>query len=123
MDSQHTAVEVSNVSHSYGEKVALDSVSFSIPRGATMGLIGPDGVGKSTLLSLMAGVKIIQEGSVQVLGRDMAKKVVRDDLSQHIAFMPQGLGHNLPRRRFAGSGFVSVRISITQPYRALARQI
>lgn len=95
MDSQHTAVEVSNVSHSYGEKVALDSVSFSIPRGATMGLIGPDGVGKSTLLSLMAGVKIIQEGSVQVLGRDMAKKVVRDDLSQHIAFMPQGLGHNL----------------------------
>ncbi|WP_201582879.1 ribosome-associated ATPase/putative transporter RbbA [Psychrobacter jeotgali] len=95
MDSQHTAVEISHVSHSYGETVALDDVSFSVPRGATMGLIGPDGVGKSTLLSLIAGVKVIQEGSVQVLGQDMAKKSVRDDLSQHIAFMPQGLGHNL----------------------------
>lgn len=95
MDSQLNTVEVSHVSHSYGETIALDDISFNIPRGATMGLIGPDGVGKSTLLSVIAGVKIIQEGSVQVLGQDMAKKAVRDNLSQHIAFMPQGLGHNL----------------------------
>ena len=70
-------------------------MSLDIPKGATVGLIGPDGVGKSTLLSLMAGVKVIQDGRVEVLGGDMADKDVRRDLSHRIAFMPQGLGRNL----------------------------
>ena len=88
-------VSIQNLSHRYGKPLALDDVSLDIPKGATVGLIGPDGVGKSTLLSLMAGVKVIQDGRVEVLGGDMADKDVRRDLSHRIAFMPQGLGRNL----------------------------
>ena len=67
-------VSIQNLSHRYGKTL---------------------GVGKSTLLSLMAGVKVIQDGRVEVLGGDMADKDVRRDLSHRIAFMPQGLGRNL----------------------------
>ena len=88
-------VSIQNLSHRYGKTLALDDVWLDIPKGATVGLIGPDGVGKSTLLSLMAGVKVIQDGRVEVLGGDMADKDVRRDLSHRIAFMPQGLGRNL----------------------------
>ena len=88
-------VSIQNLSHRYGKTLALDGVSLDIPKGATVGLIGPDGVGKSTLLSLMAGVKVIQDGRVEVLGGDMTDKDVRRDLSHRIAFMPQGLGRNL----------------------------
>ena len=88
-------VSIQNLSHRYGKTLALDDVSLDIPKGATVGLIGPDGVGKSTLLSLMAGVKVIQDGRVEVLGGNMADKDVRRDLSHRIAFMPQGLGRNL----------------------------
>ena len=88
-------VSIQNLSHRYGKTLALDGVSLDIPKGATVGLIGPDGVGKSTLLSLMAGVKVIQDGRVEVLGGDMADKDVRRGLSHRIAFMPQGLGRNL----------------------------
>ncbi|QEY26577.1 ribosome-associated ATPase/putative transporter RbbA [Neisseria zalophi] len=90
------AVSLQSVSHRYGKKIsALDNISLTIPKGVTVGLIGPDGVGKSTLLSLIAGVKIIQTGSVNVFEHDMAQKSSRQDLSHRIAFMPQGLGRNL----------------------------
>lgn len=91
----NTAIELHDVSHRFGKILALDNVSLSIPKGATVGLIGPDGVGKSTLLSLIAGVRIIQAGSVHVLGGDMANARERQELSHRIAFMPQGLGKNL----------------------------
>ncbi|MDO4794590.1 MAG: ribosome-associated ATPase/putative transporter RbbA [Brachymonas sp.] len=94
--AQHApAVVVQSVSHRYGPTQALDAVSLTIPRGGTVGLIGPDGVGKSTLLGLIAGVRRIQTGTVEVLGGDMANKRVRQQLSHRIAYMPQGLGKNL----------------------------
>ena len=60
-----------------------------------VGLIGPDGVGKSSLLSLLAGARVIQEGRIEVLGGDMAEKSHRDQICPRIAYMPQGLGKNL----------------------------
>ena len=95
MDTLHPAVQVASVSHRYGRTVALDNVSLEIPRGVSAGLIGPDGVGKSTLLALIAGVKVIQQGEVRVFGDNMAAPATREKLSHRIAFMPQGLGHNL----------------------------
>ena len=95
MNTFKSAVCVQNVSHRFGKTEALQDVSLEIPRGVTVGLIGPDGVGKSTLLSLIAGVRIIQQGSVEVLGGDMADARTRQALSHRLAFMPQGLGQNL----------------------------
>ena len=95
MNKPTPAVIVNAVSHRYGKTEALRDVSFALPAGATVGFIGPDGVGKSTLLSLIAGVKIIQSGQINVLGGDMADKQARQALSHRIAFMPQGLGRNL----------------------------
>ena len=89
------AVEVKDVSHRYGKTTALNNVSLTIERGKTVGLIGPDGVGKSTLLSLIAGVKILQQGSINVLGNDVAKRHEREANAFKVAFMPQGLGKNL----------------------------
>ena len=89
------AIEISQLSHAYGKVQALRDVSIAIGRGATVGLIGPDGVGKSTLLSLIAGVRMLQSGEVRVLGHNVAHKAEREALLPRIAFMPQGLGKNL----------------------------
>uniref|UniRef100_I1XFP4 ABC-type multidrug transport system, permease component n=2 Tax=Methylophaga nitratireducenticrescens TaxID=754476 RepID=I1XFP4_METNJ len=75
--------------------MALDGIDLDIPAGQMVGLIGPDGVGKSSLLSLLAGVRIIQEGTIEVLGGDMASKPHRKQVCPRIAYMPQGLGKNL----------------------------
>jgi ribosome-dependent ATPase len=88
-------VSIQGVSHRYGKVLALDGVSIEIPTGRTVGLIGPDGVGKSTLLGLIAGSRRIQDGSVRVLGGDMADRRHRDAVCPRIAYMPQGLGKNL----------------------------
>lgn len=89
------AVEVEGVSHFYGKTQALKDVSLRIERGLTVGLIGPDGVGKSTLMSLIAGVKVLQSGKVKVLGNHVDKRREREDNAYKVAFMPQGLGKNL----------------------------
>ncbi len=95
MDAQALAVDVHDLCHHYGDTCAVHHVHLQLPRGRTIGLVGPDGVGKSTLLSLIAGVKRLQAGHVQVLGEDMASVAARHRLSPRIAFMPQGLGRNL----------------------------
>ena len=88
------AIEISQLSHAYGKVQALLGVSLAIGRGATVGLIGPDGVGKSTLLSLIAGVRKLQSGEVHVFGHNVAHKADREALLPRIAFMPQGLDKN-----------------------------
>ncbi|MGE5145893.1 MAG: ribosome-associated ATPase/putative transporter RbbA [Candidatus Eiseniibacteriota bacterium] len=87
--------ELNAVSHRYGKRAALDSVTLAIPAGVMAGLIGPDGVGKSTLLGLIAGVRRIQDGTVRVLGGDMRDAGHRASCHIRIAYMPQGLGRNL----------------------------
>lgn len=83
------------VSHRYGDTQALAEISLEIPAGRMVGLIGPDGVGKSTLLSLIAGARRLQAGGVAVLGGDMGLAAHRARICPQIAYMPQGLGRNL----------------------------
>ena len=90
-----TVASVRQVRLRYRDVIALDGIDLDIPAGRMVGLIGPDGVGKSSLLSLLAGVRIIQEGTVEVLGGDMASKAHRKQVCPRIAYMPQGLGKNL----------------------------
>lgn len=79
----------------YGKTCALDGITLDIPAGCMVGLIGPDAVGKSTLLSLIAGARKVQQGRVEVLGGDMADRRHRERTFLHLAYMPQGLGKNL----------------------------
>jgi ribosome-dependent ATPase len=83
------------VSLRYGATLALDAVTLDIPAGRMVGLIGPDGVGKSSLLALIAGARKIQQGSVVTLGGSMADSRHRHRVCPRIAYMPQGLGKNL----------------------------
>ena len=87
--------KVSNLSHKYGDVLALDNINLEIPKGQMIGLIGPDGVGKSTLLSLLSGTKIIQQGKVDILNFDLSNKKAKEAIFEKIAYMPQGLGKNL----------------------------
>ncbi|MGZ5148308.1 MAG: ATP-binding cassette domain-containing protein, partial [Burkholderiales bacterium] len=86
---------VEAVTHRYRSVLALDDVTLEIPTGLLVGVIGPDGVGKSALLSIIAGARRIQSGRVQVLDGDMAAAGHRARVCPRIAFMPQGLGKNL----------------------------
>ncbi len=84
-----------DVDHRYGAAVALDGVTLNIPSNRMVGVIGPDGVGKSTMLALIAGVRKIQGGQVVVLGGDIADARFRRAASFRVAYLPQGLGKNL----------------------------
>jgi ribosome-dependent ATPase len=83
------------VIHRYGRVAALDDVSVALPAGRMVGLIGPDGVGKSSLLSIIAGAREVQSGRVVVLDGDMTDAAHRAAVCPRIAYMPQGLGKNL----------------------------
>jgi ribosome-dependent ATPase len=87
--------QLHDVSLQYGKTCALNAVSLEIPAQSMVGLIGPDGVGKSSLLALIAGARKIQSGQIEVLGGDMASRDHRRQVCPHIAYMPQGLGKNL----------------------------
>lgn len=83
------------VSLSFGNTRALDAVTLDIPSGCMVGLIGPDGVGKSSLLSLISGAREVPSGHIDVLGGDIADPRHRQKVYPKVAYMPQGLGKNL----------------------------
>jgi ABC-type multidrug transport system ATPase subunit/ABC-type multidrug transport system permease subunit len=86
---------VKKVSQRYGKAIALDEISLEFPAQKMLGLIGPDGVGKSTLLGIIAGVRKLQAGSVDVLGGNISDAHFRNSVAARIAYLPQGLGKNL----------------------------
>ena len=86
---------LSGVGLRYGATRALEAIDLELPAQRMVGLIGPDGVGKSSLLALVAGVRVIQQGTVETLGGDMGSRTHREAVCPRIAYMPQGLGKNL----------------------------
>ncbi len=93
--SDHPVAIVSGLYQRYGAVTALDGVSIELPSGCLIGLIGPDGVGKSTLLAILAGARRIQQGQAIVFGQDISSAAARAAICPRIAYMPQGLGRNL----------------------------
>jgi len=87
--------QIERVTHRYGTTIALNDVTLDIPAHCMVGMIGPDGVGKSTLLGLVSGVRKIQSGKVTVLDGNIANADHRRASRGRIAYMPQGLGRNL----------------------------
>lgn len=88
-------VKVENLSYFYKNIQALDNINIDLKKGQTIALVGPDGVGKSTLLSILAGAKTPKSGSVEVFGYDITKKNQKSKIYSKIAYMAQGLGKNL----------------------------
>jgi len=91
----NNVARLKDVSLFYGKTCALDTITVDIPAGKMVGLIGPDGVGKSSMMSLIAGARRLQKGSVEVFGGDMKNARHRREIFPRIAYMPQGLGKNL----------------------------
>ena len=88
-------VRLQDVQQHYGKQQALAGITLDIPAGCMVGLLGPDGVGKSSLLSLVSGARAVQHGRVEVLGGDISDTRHREATCPRIAYMPQGLGKNL----------------------------
>ena len=84
-------MEVKNLSFSYGEKPVLQDVSFTAEKGEVLSVLGPNGVGKSTLFGCMLRILTPQQGEVLIDGvpvKDMSSR----ERARHIAYIPQS--HN-----------------------------
>lgn len=95
LESDRNFIEIQGLTHRYTGVVALDDFSLSVSKGETLAVIGPDGVGKSTLLGVIAGIKRLQTGRVWVMGRDFSRESQREEVKGKVAYMRQGLGFGL----------------------------
>ncbi|HEY1826297.1 MAG TPA: metal ABC transporter ATP-binding protein [Acidimicrobiales bacterium] len=82
-DAQIPVLDVEHVSVSFGSRAVLDDVSFSVRRGEFTGLIGSNGVGKTTLLRAILGLQRLDRGTIRVLGAPRAAR------SAAIGYVPQ----------------------------------
>lgn len=80
------AIEVRNVSKSYGAVQALDDVSFSVNKGELFGLIGPDGAGKTSMFRILCSLLKPASGSAVVDGYDVVKQMT--DIRKRVGYMP-----------------------------------
>src|SRR5271167_2771610 len=79
-------VAVEKVTKSFGEKVALHDISFSVPSGQICGLLGPNGAGKTTLFRLLMGILKATKGRLLIDGRDAFEE--RVEVKRLIGFLP-----------------------------------
>jgi len=67
------AIEVTGLTKKYGDVLAVDGLDFTVPTGATIGLLGGNGAGKTTTIAMLLGLLIPTAGQMTVLGHDMAR--------------------------------------------------
>jgi ABC-2 type transport system ATP-binding protein len=79
-------VEIDGVTKTFGHKVALRNISFSVPSGQICGLLGPNGAGKTTLFRLLMGILKATEGKLLIDGRDAFEE--RVEVKRLIGFLP-----------------------------------
>ena len=80
------AIEVNNVSKSYGRLKALDGVTIDVGKGEIFGLIGPDGAGKTTLFRILCTLLLPDQGSVRVDGFDAVAQM--GEIRRRVGYMP-----------------------------------
>lgn len=88
-------IRVENINLGTDEKNPLRDIHLTFRQGEKTVLIGPDGVGKTTLLSLISGAKKITTGDIFLFGKSIQKEKDRRHICYELSFMPQGLGRNL----------------------------
>ena len=80
------AIEVNNVSKHYGKVQALHNVSFSVNKGEVLGLIGPDGAGKTSLYRILCSLLLPNDGTASVDGFDVVKQM--KEIRKRVGYMP-----------------------------------
>lgn len=84
-------IEVENLTQKFGDKVAVDDVTFAVPAGSVTGLLGPNGAGKSTTMRMIVGLDRPVKGSVRVDGGDFRRS--KSPLNQLGALLDPGAVH------------------------------
>ncbi len=69
----NTIIEFENVSLAYGNRLILDNINFKINEGQIFGMLGPNGVGKSTIFNLITGLIVPKTGKIRIAGEDVTK--------------------------------------------------
>ena len=82
-----SAVQVQELSKRFGDFVAVDAISFAVPRGRIFGFLGPNGAGKTTTIRMLLGLLRPTAGSETVLGLDSERQA--DAIRQRIGYMSQ----------------------------------
>ena len=85
--SSEKSVQVSELTRKFGNFVAVDHVSFDIPKGEIFGLLGPNGAGKTTTIRMLCGILKPTSGEARILGYDVAKKP--EEVKKRIGYMSQ----------------------------------
>lgn len=80
-------IKVSNLTKSYGSKLALDNVSFTVKKGEVLGFLGPNGAGKSTTMNIITGYISYTSGSVTVDGVDILENPI--EAKRKIGYLPE----------------------------------
>ena len=83
---QTSAIEVEHVFYSYEGVEVLEDVTFSLEQGEFLGIIGPNGGGKTTLLKLLLGILKPDKGKIRILGQEP------HDASHRVGYVPQNMG-------------------------------
>lgn len=89
------SINVKNLSHSFGENLVLENISFQVPQRDFFIIIGPNGSGKTTLMKIISGILKPQNGRLEILNRSI-DQYHRKSLAQTIAFVPQMLSADFP---------------------------
>jgi ABC-2 type transport system ATP-binding protein len=88
--SMNAVIEASGLTKTYGRKVAVDHISFSVGRGEIFGLLGPNGAGKTTTILMLLGLTEISGGEVSVLGFDPAREPL--SVKRRVGYLPDAVG-------------------------------
>jgi ABC-2 type transport system ATP-binding protein len=88
--SADTVIEAEGLTKTYGSKVAVDHISFTVGRGEIFGLLGPNGAGKTTTILMLLGLTDISDGKVNVLGFDPAREPL--SVKRRVGYLPDEVG-------------------------------
>ncbi len=80
-------IQVENVTKRFGQRVAVDSINFTVEKGEILGFLGPNGAGKSTTMNIITGYLSATEGSVKIDGLDVLEEP--EKVKRQIGYMPE----------------------------------
>ena len=85
--SSEKSVQATQLTRKFGDFIAVDQISFDIPKGEIFGLLGPNGAGKTTTIRMLCGILTPSSGAASILGFDVSKQT--EEVKQRIGYMSQ----------------------------------